>query len=346
MKIGVLANCQAHGFTESLALICPEAELISVSIADVRPDQDLEALAAGLRDVDILVRQDVLDKKYGPLRNSALGGRHTQEFPFPAIAFSGFHPDIVYLNHDNKTLAGPMGPYHSALVFGAYLENLPLDRTLRLFNTYVFSRLGYLDAFESGHRFLQKVGMNTGYDFEFLFSSPPHCFMHTINHPKIDVLYGLAQQFAHRAGLLTKASLLPHDRLASHPVWPVYPEIGGSLGVEGTYEFVNGSTRLNLPDFIARSYEVYQSLESIEVPAHVERVRAFIEVEILGKAVKQSLSVEDVRLAFQLILGRDCENLEVASQHMVHGKTLTGVRDMLMRSKEFENIARRRVEAP
>ena len=87
--------------------------------------------------------------------------------------------------------------------------------------------------------------------------------MYSINHPRMVVTWGLARLVAKRLAGQPPVlpDYLPHDYLASGAVFPVYPEVAESLGIQGgSYRFKPQSSyrTLGLREFIAGSYEVYK----------------------------------------------------------------------------------------
>ena len=180
---------------------------------------------------------------------------------------------------------GPLGSYHSALATAAWFEGLPESRAAGLFNAYAYAKLGYFDAFEAGASYLKSAAM-VDYDLTG-WTRRDRVFMHTINHPSIELSAEIARQALDRLGLHRLAAIgLPRDPLAEGVIWPLYPEIAERLGI--------GSDG-HRPDFSALVVANYAALNTavgddpkdtltsggpVESSA-IDRARGFIRGEVV-----------------------------------------------------------------
>jgi hypothetical protein len=164
-----------------------------------------------------------------------------------------------------------------------------------LFNAYFFHKNGFFERYDRDLRFLLKLGEEAGYDLKssHLAWRKRGVFMHAHNHPKIFVLYTIAELALAKAGLRRDSNATPpdqvEDQLADGPQWPVYPLLANGLGLpSGEYRFAskasaNGTRRcLSLSDFLSESYEIYAGLSgTVAPPTAVERGRrALVEASV------------------------------------------------------------------
>jgi hypothetical protein len=337
MRIGVLGNCQSRGFAESLRRMHPDAELLVVPITALTPGDDFDASAGELAACDILFAQQLRLPEWGALRTEAIVPRARRHIAIPEITFTGLHPDSLYLKDAaGRDIHGPIGPYHSALAVAGFLEGLSPERTLRLFNAHSYARLGYFTDHAAETKRLAARLEPLGFDLAEALRDAPAVFMHTANHPKIEVLFSLARQALRVAGLPFVPAGMPHDELATMPVWAVYPEIARRLGVAPGDFRIQGRT-LTIAEMVHASYEAFAKRRPHAVPPAAERARAFIREHVLGLPVVHAeapVTAQDVQNAYRQILGRPAE--PAAVEHCVRMKVTVGrLRAILLGSPEF-----------
>jgi hypothetical protein len=253
----LLFNCQAIGLGNCLNLLSQRARV------DVYDPVSFEAagpaLLARLGDYrQLLVRANAPEMRAFP--------SHVRRAvrQVPSVLFHGYHPDFCYLAESGPLSQGPLGHYHSAIVYAAFQCGLDEAQARDLFNGEVYEKLGYYDAWSVERARTISEFELWGFDIRqhFVDWTRDGPFMHSTNHPRIAVLRDLARMLLEQAGEpAAKTALLPHDNLAGGPCLPVYPEIGLRLGVEGNYVFKNGGVAyrtFGLEEFIARSFEVYR----------------------------------------------------------------------------------------
>ena len=90
-------------------------------------------------------------------------------------------------------------------------------------------------------------------------------FMYGINHPMPAALTYLARQLADREFSSHVQSLRETNGdskdYLSHIVWPVYPEIGDHLGVEGSYHWRVSRKHASLTEFIELCFSAFDKIE-------------------------------------------------------------------------------------
>jgi hypothetical protein len=287
LKIGVIGNCQARGFARSVSTLLPGCAIVLVHAQRVisGTEAQREHWADNLKTCDIVFTQPAEEPSFGTLTASALEASCRQTVRFPYIAFSGFHPDCHYIRVDGRMLQGPLGPYHSAIVAASFLEGLTERQTASLFNSYTYASLGYFDLFTKSTHALIRDTSALGFDVS-AFSSLQHgCFMHTINHPAIEILYEIARQ-ALTGARLTPATTAsrPGDELAGAIVWPVYPDLGKRLSIHGSWDFQASATMTSdLENFIQRSFAAYRETDTTFSTPLIDRMRVFISKNFINR---------------------------------------------------------------
>lgn len=299
MRFAVIGNCQTEGFRDCLRAYFPAADIAWFSVGVAGAAGRAPGFEATLDRCDRIFAQPVEHPRLGPLRFSELKRRRGDRLSVvPAIAFTGFHPDCVYLDDGQGGLRGPMGAYHSALAAGAWAAGLDAARACRLFNALVFGRLGYFAQYAESSGLLRahcaSHGLELG-DRPGTTWGRGAAFMHTINHPTALVIADLCTLIL--SGSLGIRAIDPlvlrevmGDRLAAQPVWPVYPEIGRRIGVPGGYLFRaavaegQGIRVMDLAGFVARSFAHYDRQpdrvrEAVRRNRAVQRMLALLDAE-------------------------------------------------------------------
>lgn len=231
MKIGVLGNCQSQGVAQCIRLLAPQVEVTArrITLADGNNPEVLEMIADEMAACDVAFIQD--QPRLAALFEPALKRSGPRARRWPHIVFRGFHPDCVYVMRKGQPAEGVVGPYHSALICAAWAEGLSPRRAAGLFNSFSYAALGYFDDFEVAAALLDDHARRLGFDFSSFLTAPTTSFMHTINHPRVDILQAVALQALDLAGVpRAAAAALPDDDLALGPVWPVYPDLARRSG--------------------------------------------------------------------------------------------------------------------
>ncbi len=259
-RLSLLGNCQAHVLAACLRQLNPDLQVTSVSWADLVSKESLARAAGALSQADAVVVQPVAAPRLEPLNPRALAARGLRILRYPPVLFTGFHPDAVHAPR-RAGLRSIIGAWHSALILAAFELGLPPHRTAELFNAYVYGVLGYFDEYASSARFLTEKARQTGWDISTEIETwrREGCFVHTPNHPRIDIMMSLARRVC--AGLE-----LDFDAEATPPpdpfdlAWPLYPEIGKRLGLRGEMLFtttLDGGRSFDLDEAIAWFYDAY-----------------------------------------------------------------------------------------
>ncbi|MDV2987061.1 UNVERIFIED_CONTAM: WcbI family polysaccharide biosynthesis putative acetyltransferase [Methylobacteriaceae bacterium AG10] len=298
-RIAVIGNCQAKGVAEASRILLPGARVRLIPMSTLgRRAGGLDAFAATLGDCDHVFCQPFPAGFFPEGGSEALRARLPRMRLFPAIVFTAFHPDAVYVGDlasvaRVKLVPSPLGTYHSAITLFGFLQGLPRERIVGLFREEVFSRLGYLDAWDLAAADLIASSRAIGFDLsgELLRWSRGGLFMHNINHPRLSVLGDVAERLLREAGLAPRSVAVEAyapDALLDDPIWPVYPPVATLYGVAGSTVFKRRQRRgaapetLSLDAFVAESLAIYRDQPRERLTCHrVEHWRGLPDVRAL-----------------------------------------------------------------
>jgi len=294
MRIGVVGSCQAPGIGIGLQQLLQDDRILAIEAIAARREDALQQAAAALRDCDIVFSHHLADG-FGMLSTDILRRTHRNVHLVPNVAFTGFHPDCVYLDDGKQVFHSPMNDYHSAIAAACFAIGVDVQTTVAQFHEQVFRRLGYFEEFSKARAYLGKVmaeaRLNIAGEWpQWMVRAP---FMHSINHPKGFVLASIAKLVAAKAELMpyTQSFVEPvHDTLSINPVWPVYPELAAALNMPGSYLFKRSGAPdsatgqgvfIGLVSFVERSFTAYAAYPpEVFATSAVARVRRILE-EIL-----------------------------------------------------------------
>ena len=300
IKFSLFGNCQVTNIGKVIEASHPGAEALSycLGIDNFHDRINSPDLSQAISDSDIIVVQfqnisDIISKKHPESRSRIR--------LIPNIPFNGFHPDNDYINNlsGERITSGPLGGAHSILTAWCWNHGMSVSSALELFCDEVFSHLGYYSCMESSRNNLLKVGRAVDYPISEMMMKwfSTGCFMHTINHPKINVLGDLAQEILRKEGIapILKVEDYIHDDLADYVCWPVYPEIANKHQITGGYNFKKHGiypAMINLDEFVSASFDNYNKLEkgSLQSPRFHEEGFQTLE-QLVKKRGKQRHSV-------------------------------------------------------
>jgi hypothetical protein len=242
LKIAVVGNCQALAWARCMEAVTREVSATGMELSRMIRSanwQEAEFLP-------VLSNNDVVfihpHPYMGELTETKNKHMRSKIRIIPPIAFSAFHPDLVYIAKPGGIFSGgPLGDYNSSLALYGWMSGMSVSQTVQLFTDEVYQKLGFYDYWDSSKDALLKIGKDSGLPLDILFDSWTRqgCFMHSINHPKQFVIADLARAILNQLGISTipGAEQFIHDHFSDGPVWPVYPEVGRRLGIEGNYLF-------------------------------------------------------------------------------------------------------------
>lgn len=254
----LISHCQTFGLTNSLNLLAPGIEVEPMGIWGYR--DNMAAVTQTLSQYDrVLALPEVLDT---PGADFSTAHKVDQ---IPGILFRAYHPDLCYATSGGEVLKGPADAYHSMIVIAAFNRGLSVDDTLRLFNFKSYETCGYFDLWPSESEALlasfRAIDIDLSSDLRRWATTS--AFMYSINHVRIGCLYDIARAYLRGENIpIIDSDVLPPDNLAQGACFPVYPEIGERLGVEGSYAFKRQDSyrRFTLEEFVRGSFDLYADL--------------------------------------------------------------------------------------
>ena len=250
----VISNCQSFGLASSINALAKDI--------DCTPCDHFEFKRLIAEDPDHFLRYDFAIVM--PEMWKWVDGRQVALPPFaevPGFHFDAYHPDCVYVLADGQNLNGYVGPYHSMIALAAYKEGLSAERAASFFNAEIFEAGDYFSLWPIWRDHIVGEFRTYGLDIASMIvrRSRGRCFMHTIDHPKIEILFDIAQALLAKLGRPMHAGAVPPADILTGTTWPIYPEVGAHLGVRGAYLFhgPNESMPLELVPFLQKSMDVY-----------------------------------------------------------------------------------------
>lgn len=271
-KIVLMGNCQVRMIASCLRALLPDADVVTVTPADILDRPLSRVIHDEFANVDAIVSQPLVSGHWGSLRTAEWVAGASNPLLIPNFLFTGFHPDLLHIPVERwKGPPSPFGEFHSALAMAAFRRGVAQDRAADLFNTYIFQRIGYFEEYAIAKEFL--LGEAGAIDFdlgeELREWEGRGIFVHTPNHPKIWVLWSIARKIAKRLGLDTAPGAAPPPDPYRANVWPVYPELARRMNLEASYIF-NPPKRasMTLDDLIASAYAIYSGadFEAMQIP--------------------------------------------------------------------------------
>ncbi len=267
MKIVVSSNCQTAGLAAAIRAMTDVSEVVAIPLIGEIPESVKIRLKAELADAWAFIHA-ANNSVAATLAAETAGAVNPglRCLRVPLINFTGFHPDICYAwNRDSRKLTDPH--YNSVIAVWCYARGMSVAQTVALFGASTFQALGYLDAWQRSVDALRKafVDSDLAGDFADFFLHIKRCgvFMHSMNHPRVDVINHLASMVVRRLGLTIRRDIVMgeiNDGL-NNIVWPVYPAIADALGVAGgsyTWKFLAGHRFIDgLTDYVEQAFSAY-----------------------------------------------------------------------------------------
>ena len=240
-SVVVTGNCQAGGVSAALAALLPQAKVNPIHAWDLESSADFEVANDLLSGSDLWLRM--------PLEaNSALHpGAQSRVLDIPSLTFPAFHPDLVYAAHTNGEIFRGINDYHSAIALWAWRHGVDPSEVPKLFVPEVMWRLNYDKYWEPSVANMRAEFANSDLAFGPFWQRLKRggVFMHSVNHPRPAAIALLAKSIVTTIGAPESSWSDPIedylDDTLNHIVWPVYPPIGGVLGVPASYRWRNGS---------------------------------------------------------------------------------------------------------
>jgi hypothetical protein len=271
MKILLLGNCQMQGISRAINL------LLGDDIATAVRANAMSSIIFGENNVRILdpdINELIWTSDFIVIHAENHAKYLTKQFPdihkkislIPSINYSGYHPDMIHIDNGltQKKILGPLANCHSSIALWAWYHDLSIDQAIELYTESVYEGLGFFEYYQISRKSLIRRAEQIDFYLKDLIDSwsSKGCWMYAIHHPKLFVLIDLAKYFLEKKSIPYKFNSLKniHDDLAILPIFPVYPEIGKALGIDGDYLFKpvgEKPTNYNLEEFVRASFECY-----------------------------------------------------------------------------------------
>lgn len=267
MNTVILGNCQVGGIADALELLSNGSAVEGVLVSN-DPATLLGELSEQFKNQEnmILMHESV--------RQIIAVNELLSEFArpgiiyIPTISFAAFHPDIQYAFVNGAVVkSGLDSDWNSRLMLWAYFNKLSEKNTEKLFRENTFEALGYFEEWDNSTNTLRKSFDECGFDYGRWIRSVQRTgvFMYGINHPMQIGLSQLAIQIAEKVFPNSHVEIedlhtFTTDYL-SHIVWPVYPEIGDQLGVEGSYHWRVARKHASLTEFIELCFSTWDKMK-------------------------------------------------------------------------------------
>jgi hypothetical protein len=241
-RICVTSNCQTAGLAAALQELLPEVQVEALALTQPSLAEFARDYGPKIQSADAWLALTGNDWVQRLLEK--IPGLEARCLRVPAVAFTAFHPDLCYAwNRETKSLT-QAAHYNSLIGVWGYKRGLTAQATARFFTREVFAALGYFDHWgrcvdQLRWQFDHSV-LKGHFDAFFLKLKRTGCFMHSINHPRLPVMTGMAEILVGKLGLEptpgAHLDALP-DALQSM-IWPVYPEIAEHHGLKhGAYNW-------------------------------------------------------------------------------------------------------------
>jgi len=254
----VTGACYAPGLRDALSLCLPRARAQAFAPWDLDHDEGRAMAAEAVRSSEVWL--SMWTDHNGDLERLVGPGAPTR-LRIPTIVFAGFHPDIVYAADARGEVIREPVEYKSAIALWGWKHGLRAADVTTLYRRDIFSALHYDEYWSISVDELRAQFDESDLEFSSFWRRTKRLgvFMHTFNHPTIATIALLAKSIAMRLGAPTRLWDEPIERYLtdelSHIVWPIYPEIGELLGLEGCYRWRIGPRQFaTLGDWVAAEF--------------------------------------------------------------------------------------------
>jgi hypothetical protein len=284
----VTGNCNAGGIVEGLQAVLGDIEITGFASWDLETDDQIVSAVDAISDADVWLRMPMAV-------NERLDAQvHASEvIDLPNIVFSAFHPDAIYALRGDGSLFRGITDYHSAIGLWAWRKGLGPDAAARLFTTEVMKALTYDRYWGPSVQAVKRDFAASSLSFPAFWMRLKRTgvFMHTVNHPTGGTLSLLAKAIAVRLGAPDHVWDIPAERYTqdflTHIVWPVYPWVGQSLGVEGCFTWkMEGRVYQGVETWLQATWEAYGDASVDDL--HSDRINDGVYDLVLGRASRDA----------------------------------------------------------
>lgn len=258
----LISNCNTYGLARSLQLQGNSFHLDCIDVWHFKKNmQDYENEIPTYDRVIINPEVRLTSYDFRSLKNVN---------EIPNVEFDAYHPDFCFVGVDGVRLYKPLAACHSMIVLAAFQAGWTPEKTRKLFRRDIYEQCGFFARWELARDRLISSFAAMGMDLSNAFRrwTRGECFMHGLGHPKARPIFDIARIFLkNHVGETNATDLVPSDTIVDGACLPVYPEIGETIGVRGSYAFkLPGEYKLiSLERFIEMSFEVYQPYNPSEI---------------------------------------------------------------------------------
>ena len=270
MNLIVSSNCITGGLAASIQAMIPRTHVIPIVLPSVENKEKTHEFIKSLKKADIWVTNDRFELADGiPLKKI---------IKVPGFVFNAFHPDLIYAKKKSSNELTSQH-YNSRIAVWAYTNGILPRDAAKLFNYQSYQSLGYFDYWETSVNLLKRQFEHSNYSVEELHTFLNHIkrrglFMYSVNHPYSFALVELAKLIVKRLeispNVMQREIFIPD--VLTDTIWPVYPEIGDELAIEGNYFWRMANVEIegveHYLEFAYYSYEKQRILPNDLIPAH------------------------------------------------------------------------------
>lgn len=122
LKIVVVGNCQARPISNLLEKSCNNLHIIQTVVAHLVSKNESKNILQYFHETDFIVSQYISDDyKVDSLTTNFLRSSFSNKLILiPNLYFKGYTPDLTYLRLKSGTLSGPLGDYHSLIIYESW----------------------------------------------------------------------------------------------------------------------------------------------------------------------------------------------------------------------------------
>lgn len=254
-NILVSTNCNTGGLAACLTRLLPDFKITPFIFNNNQ--EGIIILIKKLENIDVWITS---------VAPEIAKGMNVEIIHIPTIYFNAFHPDLCYAGKvDSYKLT--KNHYNSKIAVWAFSNGYSINETLKLYTEKNYDSLGYFNAWNSSVENLKNKFIETSLnakEFEIFMKKIKRkgLFMHTANHPKIEVIVEFAKIIAFRINSeidLLKSQITIPDPL-TQTTWPLYPEIGLNLGLSGNFNYVFSKVDIRgIKNYLEYAFSCYET---------------------------------------------------------------------------------------
>lgn len=284
-SVVVTGNCNVGGIVEGLAALLPALEVHGVPAWELETPDQIADVVERIGGADAWLRMPLAE-------NEIIEGQVTarEVLDLPNLVFAAFHPDAIYAVRGNGEMFRGITDYHSAIGLWAWRKHVAPDATARLFTPEIMRLLTYDRYWDPSVKAMRADFAQSSLSFPAFWARLKRTgvFMHTINHPNVRTLSLFAKAIAVRLGADDSVWDIPAERymqdFLTHIVWPVYPWVGTSLGVDGAFRWkMEGRVFGSVEDWLEATWVAYGDADRDDLVA--PRIDDGVYDQVLGAAL-------------------------------------------------------------